>query len=98
MVPVHAENTRVLRDYALPTVGNASAIRRPTIAANNFEIKPAIIQMVQNNQFGGSPNDDVNAHIDNFLEICDTFKHNGVTDDAIRLRLFPFSLRDKAKS
>ena len=45
MVPVHAENTRALRDYALPTVGNASAIGRPTIAANNFEIKPAIIQM-----------------------------------------------------
>ena len=85
MVPVHAENTRALLDYALPTVGNASTIRRPTIAANNFEIKSAIIQMVQNNQFGGSPNDDVNAHIDSFLEICDTFKHNGVTDDAIRL-------------
>ena len=32
----------------------------------------------------------------NFLEICDTFKHNGASDDAIRLRLFPFSLRDKA--
>ncbi|KAF7800664.1 uncharacterized protein G2W53_044874 [Senna tora] len=31
------------------------------------------------------------------MEICDTFKHNGVSDDAIRLRLFPFSLRDKAK-
>ena len=97
IVPIDAE-IRALRDYALPTVGNASAIRRPTIAANNFEIKPAIIQMVQNNQFSGAPNDDANAHIDNFLEICDTFKHNGVTDDAIRLRLFPFSLRDKAKS
>ncbi|KAF7800716.1 DNA-directed DNA polymerase [Senna tora] len=38
-----------------------------------------------------------NNHILNFLEICDAFKHNGVSDDAIRLRLFPFSLRDKAK-
>ena len=46
MVLVYAENTRALRDYVLPTVGNASAIWRPTIAANNFEIKPAIIQMV----------------------------------------------------
>ena len=49
-------------------------------------------------QFGGMPDDDPNAHIANFLEIYDTFKHNGVSLDAIRLRLFPSSLKDKAKS
>ena len=91
---------RALRDYAVPSINGAdSSIRTPPIAANNFEIKPAIIQMIQTSvQFGGLATDDPNAHITNFLEICDTFKHNGVSDDAIRLRLFPFSLRDKAKS
>ncbi|KAL5557920.1 hypothetical protein UlMin_034131 [Ulmus minor] len=55
--------------------------------------------MIQNSvQFGGLPNDDPNLYIANFLEICDTFKHNGVTDDAVRLRLFPFSLNNKAKA
>ena len=29
--------------------------------------------------------------------MCDTVKYNGVSDDAIRLRLFMFSLKDKAK-
>ena len=53
--------------------------------------------MIQANQFGGSQAKDPNAHISSFLEIYDTFKHNGITDDAIRLRLFPFSLRDKVK-
>ncbi|KAF7842346.1 uncharacterized protein G2W53_004644 [Senna tora] len=47
--------------------------------------------------FGGSPVEDHNNHILNFLEICDTFKHNDIYDDAILLKLFPFSLRDKAK-
>ncbi|KAL5542713.1 hypothetical protein UlMin_010423 [Ulmus minor] len=89
---------RVLKDYSIPSVG-VTSIQRPPIQANNFEIKPAIIQMIQNSvQFGGLANDDSNLHIANFLEICDTFKHNGVTNDAIRLRLFPFSLNNKAKA
>ncbi|KAI4368767.1 hypothetical protein MLD38_017284 [Melastoma candidum] len=94
------ENHKALGDYAIPSVGDVqTGIRRPAIAANNFEIKPAIIQLVQNQcQFGGNVSDEPNAHIASFLEICDTFKSNGVSDDAIRLRLFPFSLRDKAKA
>lgn len=79
-------------------IGNTSSIRRSTIQENDFEIKPAIIQMIQHSvQFSGLPNDDPNTHIANFLEICGTFKHNGVSNDAIKLRFFPFSLRDKAK-
>ena len=71
----------------------------PPVGANNFELKPSMITMIQNMvQFSGLPNEDLNQHITNFLELCDTFKMNGVSSDAIRLRLFPFSLRDKAKA
>ncbi|KAF7802450.1 uncharacterized protein G2W53_041561 [Senna tora] len=93
------QNNRNVSDYAtLKLDGLQHSIRRPSIQANNFEIKPATIQLLQaNGQFGGSPVEGPNNYILNFLEICDTFKHNGVSDDAIRLRLFPFSLRDKAK-
>ncbi|KAK8945257.1 hypothetical protein KSP39_PZI007733 [Platanthera zijinensis] len=85
--------------YARPNLeGTQSSIIRPAVANNNFEIKTSIIQMVQQSVvFDGLPDEDPNLHLLNFLEICDTFKINGVTDDAIRLRLFPFSLRTKAK-
>ena len=39
-----------------------------------------------------------NNHIASFLEKCDNIKMYGVSNDAIRLRLFPFSLNDKVKS
>ncbi|KAJ4715207.1 DNA-directed DNA polymerase [Melia azedarach] len=52
---VGPEDQRALRDYAVPTVNGAStSIRRPAIQTNNFEIKPAIIQMIQTSiQFNG---------------------------------------------
>ena len=60
------------------------------VNANNFEIKPSLIQMVQQSQFRGNAVEDPNAHLTTFLDICNTIKMNGINGDAIRLRLFPF--------
>ena len=35
-------------------------------------------------------------HLHKFLIKCDTIKLNGVSTDVIRLRLFPFPLKDRA--
>ena len=53
--------------------------------------------MIQQNQFGGNSIEDPNAHLANFSEICDTIKFNGVSNDAIKFWLHPFSFRDKVK-
>ena len=88
-----------LKDFTLPRAANIKpGIVPPPIAANNFEIKATLINMVQQQQFGGLPSEDPHLHLAIFLPCCDTFKANGVTDDAIRLRLFPFSLRDRARA
>ena len=88
-----------LKDFTQPKAANIKpGITAPAIAANNFELKATLINMVQQQQFGGMPSEDPHLHLAIFLACCDTFKANGVTDDAIRLRLFPFSLRDRVRA
>uniref|UniRef100_A0A803N3K9 Uncharacterized protein n=1 Tax=Chenopodium quinoa TaxID=63459 RepID=A0A803N3K9_CHEQI len=78
---------KMLREYAMPDASSTSAsIVRPSVQANNFELKPALIHIVQQDQFGGSPVECPLEHLANFLEKCDTIKINGVSEDAIRLR------------
>nr|GEW11281.1 reverse transcriptase domain-containing protein [Tanacetum cinerariifolium] len=48
---------------------------------------------VQNScQFHGLSGDGANKHLDKFLHVTQSIKVNGVTDDALRLYLFPHSL------
>ena len=50
------DDTKAFHDYVTPTVMDTiSGIRKPLIPANNFEIKPVIIQMMigQIHQEGG---------------------------------------------
>ena len=82
-------------EYAQPSIdGTASCIWKPAVQANNFELKPSYVNMIQNLvQFHGLPSEDPNLHIAYFLDICDMFRVNDVPNDAIRLRLFPFFKR-----
>ena len=87
----------LLDEFMLPPTVVQTAIRWPPIQANNFKLKSVTVQMLQNILFHGLPHDNPNMHLTNFLEVCDTIKYNRVTEEALRLRLFPLSLGDRAK-
>ena len=88
-----------LRDCWRPMMNeDYSGIRHQPIDANNFELKPSLTNMVQQQQFGGSPSEDPNGHLSNFLQLCGTIKMNRVDHNVIKLKIFSFSLRDKARN
>ena len=87
----------LLEEFVLPLTFVQTAIRRPPIQANNFELKSVTLQMLQNIMFHRLSNENPNMHWTNFLEVCNMIKYNGVTKEALRLRLFPFLQGDRAK-
>uniref|UniRef100_A0A803LJQ5 Uncharacterized protein n=1 Tax=Chenopodium quinoa TaxID=63459 RepID=A0A803LJQ5_CHEQI len=79
----------------MPNAGaTSSSIVRPSVNANNFELKPALINIIQQDQFSGFPSEDPNEHLAIFLEKCDTIKINGASDEAIRLRISGYFFDD----
>lgn len=87
---------RTLKDYFTPTAYiSPSCIQLPNTTAAHYEIKSSTIQMLP--PFHGLTHDDPYKHLNEFLEICSTVRIQNFTNEALMLRLFPFSLKDKAK-
>ncbi|KAL2900893.1 Threonylcarbamoyl-AMP synthase [Bienertia sinuspersici] len=91
--------TKSLWEYGVldTTADVLSSIVSPAVNAANFELKPQFTGFISSDSFAGLATECLVIHIASFLEKCDTVKINIVTDNAIRLRLFSFSLRDRAK-
>ncbi|KAH9716271.1 hypothetical protein KPL71_021404 [Citrus sinensis] len=94
------DRDRAIRDYVVltPQVVHPGIIRHEVEAAN-FELKPVMFQILQTvGQFNGLPNEDPHLHLKLFLEVSDAFKIVRATQGALRLRFFPYSLRDRARA
>nr|GEU36221.1 reverse transcriptase domain-containing protein [Tanacetum cinerariifolium] len=89
---------RTMKELCQPSLnGRGGPIAPISIQATNFGLKNDMIQQVQNFcQFHGLPGDDANKHLDKFLHVTQSIKVNGVTDDTLRLYIFPHSLTHHA--
>ncbi|KAJ1438678.1 Retrotransposon gag domain [Sesbania bispinosa] len=70
---------RTLLEYITPNPNVfSSRIFIPQVEENNLDLKPILVNMIQNSlQFGGTPSDDPNSHVRKFLRLTDTIKFNG---------------------
>ncbi|KAL5579072.1 hypothetical protein UlMin_011514 [Ulmus minor] len=86
---------RTLNDYLHPNrTATPSCIMFPPIAQLP-EFKPGIIQLLPT--FHGLENANPYVHIREFEEVVATFQNRANVLDIIKLRFFPFSLKDNAK-
>ena len=86
---------RTLRELATPNVNQQPlCIEFPDIEVA-FELKSGLIHLLPT--FHGLAGEDPHKHLTEFHVVCSTMKPQGVTEEQIKLRAFPFSLADKAK-
>ena len=75
----------------------STLVAPPAASAESCAINIVLLNLVMKDQFAGTPNEDVASHINTFVELCNMKKKKDVDNDVVKLKLFPFSLRDRAK-
>ena len=76
----------------------STPIAPPATSAESYGINAALLNLVMKKQFSGTPKEDAASHLNNFVELCDIRKKKNADNDIIKLKVFPLSLRDHAKT
>jgi hypothetical protein len=93
----HVDFTTSLRDFFAPIATSFhSCIVLPPTNATHFDLKPHVIQLLPS--FHGLEHENHYGHVKKFKDICATFKFQNFSEESVHLRLFPFSLHDRAKA
>ena len=82
-----------MRDRMHPPRMSAPSCILPPL--EQLVIRPHIVPLLPT--FHGMESENPYSHIKEFEEVCNTFREGGASIDLMRLKLFPFTLKDKAK-
>jgi hypothetical protein len=88
---------RTLKELAAPDLNQQPlCITFPILdPATTFELKSGLIHLLPT--FHGLVGEDPHKHLKEFHVVCTSMKPTGVTEEQIKLRAFPFSLKESAK-
>jgi hypothetical protein len=87
--------TTALHELIAPTaVSTHSCIVLPPTNATHYDLKPHVIQMLPS--FYGLDHENPYSHVKKFRSITATTKFQNFSEESVNLRLFPFSLHDRA--
>ncbi|XP_071921786.1 uncharacterized protein [Coffea arabica] len=90
-------NAQTLWELAAPNLNQQPlCITFPSLNDNTpFELKSGLIHLLPS--FHGLPGEEPYKHLQEFDVVCNSMKPPGITEEQIKMRAFPFSLKDSAK-
>jgi hypothetical protein len=68
-----------------------------TFQTPNYRLSPWLIAMVQSLSFSGQDDENPYLHVRDFEQTCDCLRIEGISDQTLCWKLFPFSLKGKAR-
>jgi TolA-binding protein len=80
--------------FAPTAISTHSCIVLPPTNATHYDLKPHVIQMLPS--FYGLDHENPYSHVKKFSSITATTKFQNFLEEFVNLRLFPFSLHDRA--
>ena len=91
--PVNPTTYRSMRDHINPPRVSAPSCIIPL--AEDVAVRPYLVPLLPT--FHGMENENPYTHIQDFEEVCITFKEGAIDMDLLKLKAFPLTLKDKAK-
>ncbi|RDX82299.1 hypothetical protein CR513_36935, partial [Mucuna pruriens] len=90
-------NDRTLKELATPDVlYEPWCIQYSQLElAQTYELKSGLIHLLP--KFHGLVGEDPHKHLKEFHVVCSTMRPQGITEDYIKMKVFPFSLDGAAK-
>ncbi|CAN6570916.1 unnamed protein product [Malus baccata var. baccata] len=93
---VNQDELRALEDFAQPIIPNSPSCILLSTEARNYDLKSSHFHMLPS--FYGIPNEDPLAHVKEFYNVVSGLPLQGVSEANLRMRVFPYTLKDRAKS
>ena len=93
-----AQDNTKLCDFS--NTNNNDFLSTPIAPLNDVEsceINAALLNLAMQYQFFGLPSEDAATHLNNFVDLCEMQKKKDTDNNIVKLKLFLFSLRDRAK-
>jgi hypothetical protein len=89
-------DTTLIKDFSAELSLRPMPSSKP-ILSDAYELRPRLIEMVQTNTFFGIEDKDPYHHLQQFEQTCDCLHIEGMSDETIHWKHFPFTLKGKAR-